>query len=129
MIGQEVLIAEHTGVSISLCNSNSQNCMMFRFRGKFTEAAARKSIESWSAYQDQNPDSKLTHVWVCTNMTGFDNSAKNLWLDQMNAQKTRINSIKIISDNIVIRGAARLMSKFTNHELEVLKSEAELNLN
>ncbi len=59
-------------------------------------------------------------------MTGFDNSAKKRWMDCMDRYSAQTEKIILISDNILIRGAARLMSKVTKHKLNVYKAVSEM---
>jgi hypothetical protein len=129
MATSEVLIAEHENVKISKCNHEDQPCMIFRFSGKLTHETAQTAVESWSEFQTTTNGSKFVHVWDCTRMSGFEIQAKDLWLAQLKANKDFIQSIKIVSDNIVIRGAARLIAKVTSHPLETFKSNEDLGLN
>lgn len=119
-------IAKFPEVDISKCTKMNSGCLVFRFKGKFTEEAADSAVSAWEKFQNQNPTATLVHIWNCTEMTGFEVQSKNIWMNQMKKSSDQIKQIMIISDNIVIRGAARLMSKFSKHALHVYKTEEEM---
>lgn len=126
MVTAKQLIAQHEGVQITTCDRPNEHCLVFTFTGKLTESATLQAVQTWSDYQKTSFERQLTHIWMCSGMTGFENAAKNAWMAQMKNERQNIKRILLVADNIVIRGAARLMSKFTDLPLEVYKSEEEI---
>lgn len=102
--------------------------LIFVFRGKLTDRACEEACEIWNDTVQSDPSVVYTHIWDCEKMTGFEQKAKNRWMDAMNYHSNRTNSIWLISDNILIRGAARLMSKFSRHELKVFRKKDEVQI-
>ncbi|MEQ9305638.1 MAG: hypothetical protein RJQ14_17125 [Marinoscillum sp.] len=59
-------------------------------------------------------------------MSGFEMSARREWVKCMQQLHERIHSIIVISDNVLIRGSARLMLKLFSFNSEVYTSYDEL---
>ena len=129
MLATEIEILDHPEVLVSQCDRITGGCLVFRFKGKLTVSGAKKAVEAWSTFQDENPQSELIHIWNCSHMSGFEVAAKSIWMNQMEELSDTIKRIIIVSDNIVIRGAARLMSKFIKQELQAYKNEEEMEQN
>ena len=102
------------------------NYMKFVFHGKLTTEAAEGAVKTWGDYHLDRPDEKVLHVWECSKMSSYDNQARILWMDYMKKFKSNMSRIIIISDNMIIRGAARLMGKVTNHDITAYKTEEEM---
>ena len=105
---------------------SNQHFLIFEFRNHFSAEAAREASEVWTRFHlDENVSA--IHVWNCSWMTGFDIAAKNIWMKKMKEHDQMIDRIVLISEMIIIRGAARLISKFTKHRLDVYRSIPEMN--
>ncbi|MEP2951393.1 MAG: hypothetical protein ABJO91_15370 [Ekhidna sp.] len=100
----------------------------FVFRNKFTEDMSTEATQVWSNFCDLNSTKKFIHIWDCQSMGGFDNSAKNKWISHLNKYKNQTEKIILISDNIIIRGAGRIMSKISDHHLSVYRTFEEMTL-
>lgn len=103
-----------------------KNYLHFSFKNKFTHKSSSIATQAWKDHCDQSPDIKFVHIWDCQSMQGFDKAAKDLWMEYLSTYSNQTEKIILVSDNIVIRGAARIMSKFTKHSLSVYKSFAEM---
>lgn len=101
-------------------------CLHFVFKGKFTEKASELSTSAWKEEVSKNAGSKYVLVWDCLKMDGFEIGARREWLECMKVLKHSIHSVVVVSDNVVIRGAAYLMLKLFTFESTVVKSFDEL---
>ena len=113
-------------VEIKRFRNNGKEFLHFGFRNKFSEDMSIKATNVWADFCNENPNQKFTHIWDCQNMTGFDNTAKNRWMDHLDKYNAQTEKIILVSDNIIIRGAARIMSKISKHKLDVYKSLPEM---
>ncbi|UXP31636.1 hypothetical protein N6H18_14905 [Reichenbachiella agarivorans] len=106
-----------------------ENCLLFKFRNKFTEEASEKACLFWeSEFEKRDLDHKISLIWDCTEMSGFELNAQKRWVKCMNKHASQIQRVMVISDNIVIRGAARLILQAFSYESKVVKSYKELDL-
>lgn len=108
-------------VEVESFTDGPQHYLVFEFRNHFSIEAAEAAVNSWSDYNQQYQQS-ATHIWNCKRMSGFDMAAKKIWMNKMKESGDLIERIILVSEMILIRGAARLMSKFSKHELKVYKS-------
>ncbi len=104
---------------------NGENYLHFKLEGKFTANSCKKGYETWRKVNMNNPGKTFVHVWDCSSMTGFEQEAKKMWMRAMDEMCDQMTEVWLIADNILIRGAARLMSKFTKHELKAFKNTNE----
>lgn len=105
---------------------SGKNFLHFTFKNKFTYDSSIMATNAWKDYCDKNPSKKFVHIWDCQSMHGFDKTAKDLWMQYLDRYHGQTEKIVLVSDNIVIRGAARIMSRFTKHKLNVYKTFAEM---
>lgn len=108
-------------VEVESIANGPQKYLVFEFRNHFSLKAAEAAVNSWSDYNLQHEQS-ATHIWNCKRMSGFDMAAKKVWMNKMKESGDLIERIILVSEMILIRGAARLMSKFSKHDLQVYKS-------
>ena len=101
------------------------NYLYFNFKGKFTEEVSVNSCKKWSKKLNLSLE-KYVQVWNCLEMDDFEFNAKNEWLNTLKLTKGKISKIIVISDKIMIRGAARLMLKLMSFESEIVRSENSL---
>lgn len=114
-------------IEIKSFNQNGHNYLHFTFNEKFTTELSIDATKQWKNHCELNPSEKFIHVWDCQKMNGFDKQAKDLWMEQMESLHHQTERIVLISDNIIIRGAARLMSRFTKHSLSAYRTFAEMS--
>lgn len=114
-------------VEIRKFSQDGRNYLHFTFSEKFTTELSSDAIKEWKNHCLTNPDEKFIHIWDCQKMSGFDKKAKDLWMEQMDSLHNQTDRIVLISDNIIIRGAARLMSRFTKHTLNTYKTLSEMS--
>ena len=114
-------------VSVSHFEHSTSHFLHFQFRGTFDLDQSLSAVEQWKKRCNEQPDVKFVHIWDCQQMSGFDMKARNAWLDQLRSKKDATERIILVSENIFIRGAGRLMSKFTKHAMTVYKTYGEMS--
>lgn len=106
-----------------------KQCLRFEFKGHFNQEICHAATEAWSKRFEEKSDESFDLLWDCTQMDGFDYDAKNDWVETLGKYADRINSIYVVSDSVLIRGAARVMGKFSKYDMRVFKAMDELNAN
>ncbi|RED93405.1 hypothetical protein [Marinoscillum furvescens] len=96
-------------ISIQKIETRDQPCLRFTFRNKFTEQAAIAGTKVWNEELNKHPECTYQFIWDCTEMTGFEISARREWYKYMAIHKHRISRVTTISGNIMIRSAAKVM--------------------
>ncbi|MEP2026990.1 MAG: hypothetical protein ABJH98_07005 [Reichenbachiella sp.] len=117
----------HSNIDISLSPKFGQNCIYFVFKDKFTLDASINSTKYWTNLFESNAETSFQFIWDCTNMSGFEPSARKEWYGAMKKYKNRIDHITIVSPNILIRGAARVMMEVFGIKSKMVKTKEELN--
>ena len=120
-------LLDSPSVDVAINPQFGESCMHFRFKGKFTKEASVVSTKAWIKEFESNNDRIYTHLWDCTDMTDFDFDAKDSWMKTLESYSRQIDKIAIVSNSILIRGAARVMSKFTKLNLLVFRSIEEVS--
>ncbi len=95
------------------------NRLDFIFKGKFTIQASVLATQSWRKKFESVPSQKFVLTWDCTNMDSFEIGARREWLNCMNDLHGQIEKIVVISDNMIIRGAAHLMLNSFKFKYEI----------
>ena len=113
-------------VAVKKFNQDGKTYLHFLFRNKFDLESAKEATTLWNECCQNQPNQKFIHIWDCQQMTGFDKAAKDLWMEYLKKYEGQTEKIQLVSDNIIIRGAARIMSRFSNHSIEVYKSLNEI---
>lgn len=109
-------------LSIKLRTYLGEPCLYFTFRGKFTKDVSQLASESWGKQFEDNPEKSCAFIWDCMEMTGFEIAARTVWYEMMSKHKSRISKVIVISDNIMIRGAARVMMNLFGVSSTIFKS-------
>jgi hypothetical protein len=121
-----IVLLNSPNVDVSINPRYRGNCMYFQFKGTFDKNASQKSTKAWETEFGSNPTKKYKHIWDCTQMKDFDLDAKKSWSDTLEKFESRIEVIYVVSESIIIRGAARLMTKFSRYNLKVFKTVGEM---
>ena len=98
----------------------------FYFKGKLSLDVSRQATAAWSQFIEENAATSYLFIWDCTEMTGFEIAARREWLSALVKTIGHIKKVIIISDNMLIRGSARLMLKLLNVQVEIYKSNEEV---
>ncbi|SHJ89466.1 hypothetical protein SAMN04488028_10252 [Reichenbachiella agariperforans] len=99
--------------------------LYFRFKGKFTKQESTAGSRAWSEELESSNNS-YRFIWDCSEMTGFEPSARTEWYKSMKLYKGRISDVTVISSSILIRGAARVMLEMFGLKSYIVKSTADI---
>lgn len=116
-------------VDVLINRKYGEHCMHFKFKEQFNKEASSLATKAWTDQFEKDPDTTFTHIWDCTRMKEFDYDAKDAWLQTLSKYSARIEHIYVVSDSILFRGAARVMSKLSKLNLEACKSFEEMEAN
>lgn len=116
----------HSKIEIKTSPEFGLNCIHFVFKDKFTQDASDGATKYWSGLFDENPSSSYSFIWDCSQMSGFEPSARTIWYAAMKKHKNRIEHVTIISPSILIRGAARVMMEVFGVKSKMLRSIDDL---
>ena len=120
------MIFTHPNIDISIHPQSEESCLLFEFKGKFTEEASIQGTSAWSKYITEHNE-KFIFIWDCTKMEGFELGARKTWYETMKQFKNRIIFIHVIAENILIRSAAKVMLNFFGLKGEVVRTLEELH--
>ena len=90
----------------------NQRYLTLCFYGRFSSESAYHSISSLSSLIDEH-EGKLTMIWECTKMIGYDLSARDAWQTFIKDFKSKIEIIHLVSNNYLIRTGAMVIGAFT----------------
>lgn len=112
---------ESIELDIKYTNIDRHKCLHFIFKGRFTEKISEQACAIW---RDEllKSNEEYVLIWDCLKMNGFEMAAKNVWLTTMKSVGHKIYKVIVVSDNIIIRGTARLMLKIFSFKSEIVKS-------
>ena len=108
-------------VGINFIAKNNKEYLQFDFPSHLSEAIASNAIERWNEKMKVN-NTKVSIIYNCAKMTGFDTSARRIWQDTMKQHKNQIDVIWLVCDNTFIRGAAKTMGLLTGFPIKVTKA-------
>jgi hypothetical protein len=89
----------------------NERCLFLRFDGQFTAENARNAITTISSLVEKTAG-KITMVWECTHMTGFETAAREAWQVFMKELTSKIERIHLVSNKVVIRSGAMVVGVF-----------------
>ena len=109
-------------------NQRGVPCLRFVFTEHLTEQAARAAIAEWRRAFDAVPMGRITLIWDCREMRGYDSEARALWQQTLKELKQRIGPIWLITDSALIRMGASVMSLFSSLTIKPVRSESEITI-
>ncbi|MFK7954450.1 MAG: hypothetical protein AB8B73_16475 [Ekhidna sp.] len=95
----------------------------FKFLGKFTRDASVAGSSKWAEFMDENSEEQFEFVWDCIEMNGFEIAARTEWYKTIKMYKDRMRKVQVISNNIMIRSAAKVMLQFFNVPSDIIRSK------
>jgi len=113
---------------IELCNIENKSCLRFSFNGSLVEEEAKKAIVEWKRLFKTKSGEKMTLVWDCNKMTGYDPGARIVWQNAMKELKEQISSIWVVSKSGMIRSGAMIIAMITKHDIKVVQYENEISI-
>jgi hypothetical protein len=116
------MFENNTSVAIELCLVENVECLKFNFNGHLKTEDALIAIDEWKSLFESSTDEKITIIWDCIHMTGFDNKARIAWQNAIKDLKSRFECVWLVTDNKIIKAGAKLMNTFTSFKMKVVKS-------
>ena len=104
----------------------NRECLKFTFREKLTKNDAERAIEQWKQLFDKKKDEKITLVWDCHEMTGYEPLARMKWQKAMKELQNQINDIWLVSDSEEIQAGAKMMALFTSMDINYANIEDKI---
>ena len=105
-----------------------KDCLKFTFHGKFTEQDAINAAGKWRDIFTSKPDEKSVLIWDCLEMNDYDHEARTLWQNLCKEYKNQIEIIWVITNSLLIKMGASVISVFTSMKIKVVSSESEISL-
>jgi len=109
--------------------SSEDRNLLFTFHGKFTAEAALQGSRAWLADWNKYPEQFYNLIWDCTDMTGFEISARTEWYNTLKQVKPKVRKVYVVCNNLMIRSAAKVMLEFFRIPSEVVKERRQLPFN
>jgi hypothetical protein len=113
-------------LDIEVCDLSQGDCLNFIFVGEFKEKDALEAIEEWKSMFKDLEGTKVSLVWDCLNMTGFENGARVAWQKAMKEMRDQIDTVWLITTSSIIKAGAKLISTFTKFKIKVVKTREEV---
>lgn len=108
-------------VDINFISRNNKEYLQFDFPIRLDEATAANAIARWNEKMKAS-NAKVSVIYNCAKMTGFDTNARRIWQDTMKLYKNQIDVIWLVCDNTFILGAAKTMGVLTGFPIKVTKT-------
>ena len=105
-----------------------KNCLKFTFQESFKEQDAKAAIEKWREALATRPGERIVHIWDCLGMEDYDQSARTKWSETCKDLKDQIDVIWVVTNSLLIKMGATVISVFTSLNIKVVSSEADVRL-
>ena len=114
---------------IEWVQKSGKNCLKFTFQESFKEQDAKAAIDKWrEALATRPPQERIVHIWDCLGMKDYDQSARTKWSETCKDLKDQIDVIWVITNSLLIKMGATVISVFTSLNIKVVSSEADIRL-
>lgn len=105
---------------------NSKKYLKFSFDENLSEPDAVKAIEQWKKEFSKNQNSKVSLIWDCIKMKGYDSNARVHWQNALKELKSDIENIWLVSNSQLIRVGANVISVFAGLRINAVDSEDKI---
>ena len=113
---------------IEWIQKSGKNCLKFTFQESFGEQDAKTAIEKWREALATKPQERIVHIWDCLAMKDYEQQARAMWSDTCKDLKDQIDVIWVITNSLLIKMGATVISVFTSLNIKVVSSEADVRL-
>ncbi len=114
--------------TIEWYKKSGEQCLKFTFQEKLTEREAAIAIDEWREAFESKPGEKITLIWECNKMQGYETGARAKWTEALKELKSQIGPIWLISDSTFIRMGASVMAMFSSLNIKPVVSENEIQI-
>jgi len=111
---------------IEWVNKSGKQYLKFTFTGKFTMDDAVPALDRWRQMFAEKNGQKISLIWDCLQMDDYEHEARTLWQNGCKEMKEQIEIIWVITNSLLIRMGASVISVFTSLKLKVVGSEGEI---
>lgn len=112
--------------TIEWIKKSGKDCLKFTFKGKFSDQDAVAATEKWRQIFANKKQQKVILIWDCLDMHDYDQQARTLWQVACKEMKDQIEIIWVLTNSILIRMGASVISVFTSLKIKVVSSEKDL---
>ena len=99
----------------------NRRCLEFWFDAHLSSIGAERAIEAWRAAFESRPNERITVVWHCLKMKGYDTEARSQWTATLKDLKGQIESIWLVTDSKFIRMGATVMGMLSSLDIQTVK--------
>lgn len=114
--------------TIEWVKKSGKDCLKFTFSGKFQEQDAIASTEKWRQLFATKKQQKIILIWDCLDMHDYDQQARTLWQNACKDMKDQIEIIWVMTNSILIRMGASVISVFTSLKIKVVGAEKDIQI-
>lgn len=105
-----------------------KRCLKFTFAGSFSEHDAKLGIARWREALAGKQGEKIVHIWNCLGMKDYDQQARTMWSETCKELNDHIDVIWVITNSLLIKMGATVISVFTSLNIKVVSSEADIRI-
>ena len=107
---------------------SGKECLKSTFTGNFTEQNARTAADKLREAFNSRPTGRIILIWDCLEMNDYDHEARTIWQNLCKEYKDRIETIWVMTNSILIRMGASVISVFTSLKIKVVANENEIKI-
>jgi len=107
---------------------SGKNCLKFTFQESFKEQDAKIAVQKWREALASHPQERVVHIWDCLAMKDYEQQARSIWSETCKDLKGQIDTIWVITNSLLIKMGATVISVFTSLNIRVVHSEADIRL-
>lgn len=113
-------------MEIKWVTMNSKKFLKFSFDENLGEEEARVATEQWKKEMAAHANMKVSLIWDCLQMKGYDSNARILWQNTLKEVKDNVEKIWLISNSQFIRVGANVISVFSGIRINPVDSEDKI---
>lgn len=114
-------------VKIHPARVNNKFFLQFDFPDYLDKDMANTAIEIWKLEMKRlSKEGKVSLIFNCDCMSGFDTEARRNWQSAMKEQKDAIAEVWVVCNNVFILGAAKTMGVLSGYSIKVTRSISEI---
>ena len=105
---------------------NSKPYLKFIFDEYLEEQQALDTIVQWRKEFNLHANSKISIIWDCSKMHGYNPQARIHWQNAIKELKSQTETIWLISSSLIIRTGANIISRFVGISINAIDSENKI---
>ena len=107
---------------------SGKSCLKFTFQGSFKEQDAQAAIAKWREALATKPGERIIHIWDCLAMKDYEQQARTMWSETCKDLKDQIDVIWVVTNSLLIKMGATVISVFTSMNIRVVSSEEDIRI-